>query len=172
MTGISSDIHHRRSIRLKGYDYSLPGAYFVTIITYQRIPVFGEIKAQNMLLGDFGEIAISCWEDIPKHYPNILLDSFIIMPNHVHGILIIDNVGAGLKPAPTAKKYPLSEIVRSFKTFSARRINTLRKTPGLPVWQRNYYAHIIRNEEELNSIREYIENNIREWETDKENPSK
>jgi len=100
------------------------------------------------------------------------LDLFVIMPNHIHGIILI--VGAGLKPAPTdrIKQYPLPEIVRGFKTFSARRINVMRVTLGVPVWQRNYYEHIIRNEDELNRIREYIKNNPLQWQFDRENPNR
>lgn len=116
-----------------------------------------------MLLNQYGEIIQSCWSTIPSHYPNVSLDSFIIMPNHVHGIIIIkDSVNvAGLKPAP------LSEIIRAFKTFSARRINKTRTITGVLVWQRNYYEHIIRNEKELSAIREYIVNNVIAWESDK-----
>jgi len=162
------DIHHRRSIRLRNYDYSQPGAYFVTLSTYQRTFLFGEIKEQRMLLNQYGKTVQFCWADIPNHYSSVLLDSFVVMPNHVHGIIII-TVGAGLKPAPT-RKYPLSEIIRAFKTFLARQINKIRATLGVPVWQRNYYERIIRNEKELASIREYIENNVIEWESDSENP--
>jgi putative transposase len=90
------------------------------------------------------------------------------MPNHIHGIILINDVWAGLKPAHT-KRYPLSEIVRAFKTFSARRINTARNAIGVPVWQRNYYEHIIRDNEELNIIREYINNNVINWNSDNEN---
>ena len=173
MPNFNPDIHHRRSIRLRNYDYSQPGAYFVTLTTYQRLHLFGEIKEQVISLNQYGETIKFYWEDIPNHYSNILLDSFTIMPNHVHGIIIITdsilNVGAGLKPAPT-KRYPLSEIVRAFKTFSARGINKTRATPGIPVWQRNYYEHIIRNEKELSPIREYIYSNVIEWKSDSENP--
>ncbi|OGO19095.1 MAG: transposase [Chloroflexi bacterium RBG_16_50_11] len=159
------DVYHRHSIRLKNFDYSQPGAYFVTIAAYQRVQLFGVIKENKMFFSSYGKIVQSCWEDIPNHYFNVSLDSFIVMPNHIHGIIIItDHVGA----APT-KKYPLSEIIRAFKTFSARRTNTIRETPGLPVWQRNYYEHIIRDEKELYSIRDYIENNFLEWNSDEEN---
>ena len=113
--------------------------------------------------------------NLTDHYQNIKLDKFIVMPNHIHGIIILmdmDDVGAGLKPAPTdlTKYYPLSEIIRAFKTFSARHVNELRKTPGIPVWQRNYHEHIVRNENELNRIREYIMNNPLRWQYDRENP--
>ena len=94
------------------------------------------------------------------------------MPNHVHGIIIIRDVGAGSEPAPTTKRHGLPEIVRQFKTFSARRINRRRGTPGQPVWQRNYYEHIIRHEESLNRIRDYILTNPLRWNLDRENPNR
>ena len=101
-----------------------------------------------------------------------MLDQFVIMPNHVHGIVVIGNdraglePGAGLEPAPT-----VSEIIRQFKTFSAKRINQLRNNPGCPVWQRNYFERVIRNENELARAREYIVNNPMKWALDKENPA-
>jgi len=168
--------HHRRSIRLKGYDYTQAGAYFVTICTQDRMCLFGEIVDGEMRLNDAGEIVAWTWHDMPNHISNVQLDAFVVMPNHVHGIIVITDpvvavvVGAGSEPAPT-KSYGLPEIVRQFKTFSARRINDLRGTQGTPVWQRNYYEHIIRDEESLNRIREYILNNPSRWEMDQENPS-
>ena len=184
-------IHHRRSIRLKGYDYSLAGAYFVTIDTYQHEQLLGEITLGEMKLNASGLIVHHTWVDLPNHYPNIELDTFCIMPNHIHGIIVLGGddhsmggmgivVGAGLRPAPTnpaaptkavsttndieTKHYPLSEIVRAFKSFSARRINLLRCVKGIPVWQRNYYEHIIRNEREYEAIRDYIIDNPVNWE--------
>lgn len=145
-------IHHRRSIRLQGYDYSQVGAYYVTIVINRRECILGEIINGEMLLNQFGKIVQHTWFDLPKHYSHIELGTFCIMPNHVHAVIII--VGAG---------HPLSEIVRAFKSFSARRINEIRKTPGIPVWQRNYYEHIIRNAEEHNRIHLYIEANSAHW---------
>jgi REP element-mobilizing transposase RayT len=168
-------IHHRRSIRLRGYDYSRPGSYSVTICSQGMLDLFGEIVEGEMKRNPFGEIVWSCWNDLPRHYARVELDSFVIMPNHVHGIIVIRApvvplavplvVRAGLKPAPTK----LSEIVRGFKTFSARRINATRGTPGTSVWQRNYYERIIRNDDELNKIREYINTNPLRAETGWEN---
>ena len=92
--------HHRRSIRLKGYDYSQAGAYYVTIVTYQRDCLFGEILNKEMSLNDFGKIAVECWRAIPEHFPFVELGAYVIMPNHVHGIIVIrhdelmSNVGA------------------------------------------------------------------------------
>jgi putative transposase len=173
--------HHRRSIRLKDYDYSQSGAYFVTICVHERECVLGNVIEGETRLNEYGEIVAKCWHDLIDHYPHIGLDAFVVMPNHVHGVIVIDDenvadpmvgAGAGLRPAPTAttKRYPLSEIVRAFKSFSARRINELRKTAGIPFWQRNYYEHVIRNDRELNAIREYSLHNPLRWDADLDNP--
>ena len=183
--------HHRRSIRLKGYDYHQPGAYFVTIVTYQRAPLFGEINGGVMHLNRFGEIVRQVWLDLPRHYPYTVLDAFTIMPNHVHGILVlgeetgrggsVSGKGSGVvntlsgKPTlpDTDQTYPyLPEIVRALKSFSARRINQIRKMESTPVWQRNYYEHIIRNEREYLQIKRYIQDNPLQWENDLENPAR
>jgi REP element-mobilizing transposase RayT len=180
--------HHRRSIRLKGYDYSQPGAYFITICTQDRACLFGEVVDGEIRLNEYGHIAWRCWAEIPLHFPHAELDAFVVMPNHVHGIVILtvgarhDVVGArhavplqnGVfgkmeqfgKPVPGS----IPTIVRSFKSASTRHINALRGTPGAPVWQRNYYEHIVRNEESLNRIREYIVTNPMRWALDHENP--
>ena len=191
------EIHHRRSIRLKEYDYSRTGAYFLTVCAWKKENIFGEIKNSEMLLNKYGEIVMKCWDDLPSHYHQAQLDEFVIMPNHVHGVIVIDrttnndvtrhSVGAGLKPdridadnkdknraglkpAPT-RQHGLPEIVRAFKTFSSRRINETRNNPGVPLWQRNYYEHIIRDEQELHAIREYIRYNPLKWDEDEENPN-
>ena len=170
--------HHRRSIRLKGYDYTQAGAYFVTICTQNRECLFGEVVDGVIRPNTHGAIVFEAWHDLPNHYPNVTLDAFVVMPNHVHGIIMLVTndapVGAGFKPAPTTQPGPmghgLSEIIRAFKTFSARRINAARKSPGLSVWQRNYYEHIIRNEKSLNRIRQYILDNPLRWAMDRDNP--
>ena len=160
----------RRSIRLNGYDYSRPGAYFVTICTRNRMCVFGNVVGGRMVLNDCGRVVETVWEALPEHYPHIELDVFVLMPNHVHGVIWM--VGAGFKPAPTSGKgHGLPEIVRGFKTFSSRRINDIRRTPGVPVWQRNYFERIVRNDNELNRIREYIAANPTQWAFDRENPN-
>ena len=170
----------RKSIRLKGWDYSEPGAYFVTICTHNRQPLFGQVVDGEMVLNEYGQIVREAWFDLPNHYAHVELDAFVVMPNHVHAIIVLtaDPVGAGLKPAPTPAaptpaptRHPLSEIVRALKTFSARRINALRGTPGVPVWQRNYYEHIIRTERALNAIRRYIAENPLRWYLDRYNPN-
>jgi REP element-mobilizing transposase RayT len=189
--------HHHRPIRLKGYDYSQPGAYFVTTVIQGREPILGTIVDGAMYLSKLGQIVHEAWVDLPRHYTHIQLDEFCIMPNHVHGIIIIlervdrdksrrrggsllsakaslpegDVSGEGGLPAQETRpynRYSLSEYIRAFKSFSARRINILRKTPGLPVWQRNYFEHIIRNERELGRIRAYIAANPARWQEDEE----
>ena len=157
------DIHHRRSIRLPGYDYSQPGAYFVTICIWQRDCLLGDIEDGNMLLNRYGEVVNFNWLNLTTVYPHIELDSFVIMPNHIHGIITIKNWD---------KNHGLSEIMRGLKTFSARRINQLRAVSHIHVWQRGYYEHIVRDETTISKIQEYIINNPYRWETDEMHPSK
>lgn len=189
--------HHRRSIRLKGYDYTQTGAYFITVCTWQRQCLLGEVVNGEMQLSRYGEAVKFNWDILPKRYNGVQLDAFIIMPNHVHGIIFLHDSGwegAGLetlfpttatlavKPAPTesiasaksshqqSKIYGLPEIVRGFKTFSSRRINQLRSQAGIPVWQRGYYEHIIRHKESLTAIRDYILKNPWNWHNDDLHP--
>lgn len=165
--------HHRRSIRLRGYDYRRPGAYFVTIAAHRGARIFGSIVGEAMQLNEAGGIVQAAWDALPTHFPSVSTDAFVVMPDHLHGIVIIGSPtrrtdvarrdgdvrpGAGLKPAPT-----LTEIIRALKTFSARRINAMRGVVGVPVWQRNYYEHIIRDTESLHRIRQYIIDNPRRW---------
>lgn len=171
----------RHSMRLQGYDYSLPGAYFVTLCTHNQKSLFGTISASIMQLNDFGRIIEYTWRDLPSHIKNIALGEYVIMPNHFHGIIQIlgkkfiteTPVGASLEPAlqhtglEGNHRETLSEIVRQLKTFSARRINEKRNTPGEPVWQRNYWDHVIRDEEEYHNIILYIKTNPAQWERDK-----
>ena len=164
--------HRRRSIRLPDYDYSQAGAYFVTTCTHNRACLFGDIVDGEMRLNEDGRLAQSVWEALPKHYSHVESDAFVVMPNHVHGIIVLTAtpVGAGLKPDPT--RHGLPEIVRTFKTFSGRRINQSRGTPGTSVWQRNYYEHVIRNDTTLNRLRQYIAENPARWAEDPENPAR
>ena len=166
----------RKSPRLEGYDYSQNGAYFVTIVTHHRRNLFGHIDKDGIMhLNDFGEIVWSCWNDLPAHYKYIELDAFIVMPNHVHGIILIKNppdtgVREGFKPSPTLENYKqhgLSEIVRALKTFSSRRINEKRNSSGTPVWQRSFHDRIIRNARELTILREYTLYNPALWTKDR-----
>jgi REP element-mobilizing transposase RayT len=163
----------RRSIRLQHYDYSQPGSYFVTIVAHQRQCLFGEIVEGIVRMGGAGEIVCELIEKISARVPSVTVDPFLIMPNHFHAIL---NVGAkfiapessalnsaGMNRAPT-----LGQILRAIKAASTVRI---RRQCGIEhVWQRNYYEHVIRNEESLNRIRQYILDNPLKWERDPENP--
>ena len=127
--------HHRRSIRLKEYDYSAAGAYFITISAYNREPIFGEIVNGEMRLNECGRIAASCWDEIAVHFPNVELDAFIVMPNHVHGIIVIVVDGRGTAcRAPTTEQFgkpvanSLPTIIRSFKSAATKRINKYAPT--------------------------------------------
>ena len=178
MNGYNPEIHHRRSIRLKGHDYAQAGAYFVTICAHDRECLFGEIVNGEMEVNQYGEIVEKAWNDLLNHYPHLELDRFIVMPNHIHGIPVLIEAGlvgaglkrAGLKPAPTMRRHGLPEIVRAFKTFSACRINESRNSPGVPVWQRNYYEHIIRDDADYDRITEYVATNPQRWIEDKLHP--
>ncbi|MGI0487253.1 transposase [Pantanalinema rosaneae CENA516] len=224
------DNHHRRSIRLKGYDYSSPGAYFITICTHQRQCLFGEIVDGEMRLNRLGQIARSQWLKIPHHHTQVELDAWVIMPNHIHGILILNNPGRGAalgqnledptdssnpnatpnsagnqpksvyprshegvafgrKPLslptnglPNAAPLPprlgagtVGAIVLNFKSVTTRSLNRIQRSPGNSIWQRNYYEHIVRSEESLQQIRQYIQNNPLSWQQEQlhpNNPSK
>ena len=169
----------RKSIRLKGYDYSQAGAYFITICTKGRKELLGAIRDGKMCSSAIGRIVQECWDVLPSHYPNVQLDAFVVMPDHAHGIIVIlddepHRVREGLRPSTgkTRNRPPLSEIVRAFKSFSARRINEQNGTAGQSFWQRGYYDHIIRNERSLERIREYISTNPSRWQYDRQNTSR
>ncbi|MFA6096965.1 MAG: transposase [Candidatus Paceibacterota bacterium] len=167
----------RKSNRLPDYDYSQDGYYFVTICIKNKKEYFGKVEDGKMILNKCGEIAKKCWLDLPSHYKNCILVEWIIMPNHMHGIIAIDNtaiamVVTGLKPVTTDKqfkKYSLSEIIRGFKTFSSRCISEINPDTNFQ-WQRSFYDHVIRNERSLLEIRGYIQNNPIKWELDRNNP--
>jgi putative transposase len=166
------DIYPRRkSLRLSGYDYRQQGVYFVTLCTQEKLCLFGQIIDSTMRLNQYGKITELVWREIPLHYPDINNNIFIVMPNHIHGIITNQEFKrAGSKPAPTTG-YSLSEIVRAFKTYSSRRINQLRHTPGVHIWQRGYYEHVIQSEKEYHQIGEYILFNQAKWESDSVNPN-
>ena len=185
------DLHHRRSIRLKEYDYSQAGAYFITICTHQREHIFGEIVDGVMEINEFGQIAQEEWLKTALIRGEIDLGEFVIMPNHFHGIIwIVDGRGTarcrgtarraptgGLGEtsadfAPTHEQFgkpvvgSIPTIVRAFKSAVSRRINLALCTPGNPVWQRNYWEHIIRDDQDLYNAQAYILNNPTQWEND------
>ena len=162
------------SIRLKGYDYSKDGFYFVTICANGHQCLFGgngntsisngilknnsvetglRPVSTGIILSDAGKILMDCWYDLPNHYANIVLDEFVIMPDHIHGIIQIKN-HPGMKT-----RHGLSEFIRAFKSFSTRRINEFRKTKKPEIWQKRFHEHIIRSYAELTRIRLYIRNN-------------
>jgi putative transposase len=171
--------HHRKSIRLPGYDYTQAGAYFVTVVTWQRDCLFGDVVNGEMQLNDFGKIVLEEWERGPVVRPNIALGADVVMPNHFHGILIIDGnvVGASRRLAPTDAISPkpgsLGAIMAQFKSIVTKRIWKLDENmTGTPIWQRNYYERIVRNEREMEAIWRYIEANPVNWRDDEENPQK
>jgi REP element-mobilizing transposase RayT len=177
MIRFDPDKHHRRSVRLRGYDYSSMGAYFITLCVHNQNCLLGEIADGIMQLSPLGAIVRSEWITTGQIRPRIQVDVFVVMPNHFHGILVIDNDCRGtLQRAPTVEQFghPTSDsiptIVRLYKSVTTKRINLLRETPGAAFWQRNYYEHIIRDDAELGRIREYIEANPSCWAEDRENP--
>jgi REP element-mobilizing transposase RayT len=178
------ELGHRRSIRLRSHDYRDGGIYFVTICTKNKECIFGEIRNGMMGLSDEGSVVAECWSQIPQHFRGVELDEWIIMPNHIHGLIYMDDPryrGVACN-APTEisiddlehKKLtgpPLGSLgilVRSFKSAVTKRINELRREPGSVVWQRNYYEHIVRSEEETLRIRRYIMDNPSHWMIDDE----
>jgi REP element-mobilizing transposase RayT len=174
MTEFDPSTHHRRSIRLRNYDYSQAGAYFITICTHEHKCTLGEIPGGVMRLNQFGRIVEDEWQRTPKLRPYVDPDVFTIMPNHMHGILVITDDPGGILPhahrsqqfgSPVSGSIPM--IIRLFKATVTLQINQLRKTRRLPVWQRNYHEHVIRDERDLVKIREYIVNNPIKWEIDR-----
>ncbi len=181
MTRYDPERHHRRSIRWKGYDYAQPGAYFVTICTHERAHLFGKVVKGEMRLNAWGRIVREEWFKTEAIRPYVELNDneFVVMPNHIHGIIwIVDDVGdvgATRRIAPTMPRGPvpgsIGAIVGQFKSAVTRQINALRGTSGAPVWQRNYYEHVIRTERALNAIRRYITENPWRWHLDRYNPN-
>ena len=166
------DRHDRPSIRLKGYDYAEPGAYFVTVCSRDHACLFGHVVNGEMHLNEAGLIVRSVWDELPDRFPGMESDAFVVMPNHIHGIIAF--VGAGLA-LPTGKgaassARTLADVVRAFKSLSAIQVNRRLMRSG-SLWQRNYYEHVARNEQELMAIREYIQANPARWDDDENNPA-
>jgi REP-associated tyrosine transposase len=172
--------HHRRSIRLKDYDYTSSGAYFVTICTHDRACLFGTVVDGEMELNDVGRIARSSWNELPARFSNITTDVFVVMPNHIHGIILVgaqfiasprlpQNVSNGARQGAINRAPTLGEIIRTYKAVSTRVIRKAAYTAF--AWQRNYYEHVIRNDDSLNRIRQYILDNPARWGFDRENPA-
>ncbi len=235
MSPFDPDRHHRRSIRLVGYDYARAGAYFVTLCVQDRSCELGEINNGGITLSDWGRIAAQTWTWLRNQYPYVALDVWVMMPNHLHGIIVLlDDVdalldvgarrdvegarhdvegarcavgarrdvegarrdaggarhdaggarhdaGGARHDAPlrrgdtfshdAIKRKPLGQLIGAFKTVSTKRINEMRGTPGARFWQRNYYEHIVRDEPDMNRIRQYIIENPRRWAEDRDNPA-
>ena len=156
--------HPRRQLRLRNRDYAAPGSYFVTICTLDKPDILGRIVGREMSLSPFGEVAASTWTWIGEHIAGVELDQCAIMPDHMHGILMLKPpVTPGVKegaftPDATRRK-PLGGIIGAFKTRSTADVNRLRGTPGRAFWQRDFWDRVIRDTAELERIREYIRRN-------------
>ena len=177
--------HHRRSIRLKGYDYASAGAYYVTIVAWRREFLFGDVMNGEMKLNQRGKIVEECWQSIPNHSHHVELGAYVIMPNHMHGIIIINDIdenriatnssqSVGARHASPLRPRGVSPgslgaIVGSFKSSVTKRIGRELNETG--IWQRNYYEHVIRNEKDLQNKTDYIIANPLLWDEDDENPS-
>jgi putative transposase len=160
----------RKTIRLRGYDYAAPNWFFVTICVADRQPILGEVIGINVKLSAAGRIVAEIWNCLPEFYPTVALENFVVMPNHIHGIVVVGEA----KPTqgvPHPRKRALSEIIRGFKSMSARQVNRLVQRDAA-LWQRGYYEHIIRDDADLARIREYIDNNPIAWTNDPENPDR
>ncbi|GIV04335.1 MAG: hypothetical protein KatS3mg015_3165 [Fimbriimonadales bacterium] len=165
----------RRNIRLRHYDYSLAGAYFITVVTQDRQCLFGEVQDAEMRLNDAGRMVADQWQSLPRRFRDLELDAFVIMPNHLHGILLVTRTFPVTEPTTTVAP-TVGDIVGAFKSITTVGYIHGVARCGWPrfrtrLWQRNYYEHIIRNEESLHHIREYIVNNPAQWATDPENPT-
>lgn len=167
----------RRSIRLQGYDYGQDGAYFVTICAHQRMCIFGDVIGDSMHLNDWGMMVTTEWERTAILREYVALDAFVVMPNHIHGIMMIQkHTGRGMMhhaPTEPLKRefskpaaHSLPSIIGAFKSAVTRRIRRLPDGAHATIWQRNYYEHVIRNESSLNHLRKYILHNPMRWQTD------
>jgi REP element-mobilizing transposase RayT len=206
------DVHHRPSIRLQGYDYAQGGAYFVTLCTFNRECLFGDVIDGELRLSDIGEIVEREWQQTPIVRPSVLLDVFVVMPNHVHGIIVLPDMGgttrdrgdegatsqkatprghprvaptnitthrvAPTTAMPTRRVAPtgpapgsIGAVIGQFRSIATKRIRSTCRLPDLIVWQRNYYDHVIRNERDLDRIRQYIVNNPARWADDENHPT-
>ncbi|MEO8457616.1 MAG: transposase [Chloroflexota bacterium] len=159
--------HRRQSMRLSEYDYRLPGAYFVTICTEYRECIFQDEAVKALIE--------QSWRAVGKYALEATRDEFVVMPNHVHGIIWIDPRIGNLVPKPKSvhpvvEPGSLGAIVRAFKSTVTKRVNRRRQAPGLPVWQRGYHERIIRTDRELANVRQYIRDNPAKWENDPDNP--
>jgi REP element-mobilizing transposase RayT len=192
--GHPSRRRQRRSIRLRGYDYARAGAYFVTVCVQDRECLLGQIVEDEMRLSEAGQMVQSVWDELPERYPGVDVDQFVVMPNHVHGIMVLTGIvgapprgcpddamgdnwdGQARGPAPTGG-LSLPDVVHRFKSFTTAQYRHGVKNQGWTpfpgrLWQRNYYEHVVRNDDELGRIRQYIADNPASWALDPENPGR
>lgn len=177
----SDRIEPRKRLRLLEYDYQMAGYYYITLCTQNRQCLFGKIENDFMILNDAGKMVHDVWLDISNKYNGFENDLFVVMPNHLHGILILNDKGPAQDlndsgpaqgPAPTLS---VPDIMRNFKslttTFYRKGMEKNKYEPfEKKLWQRSYYEHIIRKNESLNKIRQYIIDNPKKWKEDQENP--
>jgi putative transposase len=156
--------HHRQSTRLRGHDYSSQGGYFVTICTENRDALLGEIVDGRMVENELGAAVRRIWQGLPDRFPSVIPDAFVVMPNHLHGVVFL-TAEFGTDDAP-----PLGQVMRVFKSISAVACNRLLERSGTSFWQSRFHDRIIRDERALDAIRAYIENNPANWHRDPENP--
>jgi REP-associated tyrosine transposase len=184
----SREVHKRRSIRLHAFDYAAPGEYFVTICSHQRECLFGSAVDGEIQLTETGRVIARCWRAIPTHFPNVQVDAFVIMPNHVHGILrIVDRrlpVGATymsplraeVDPGTSGARRPvagsLGVVVSTFKAAVTRAARRRGHRSSAPIWQRNYYEHVVRDDRSLHQLRDHIAANPARWAEDSLNPAR
>jgi putative transposase len=164
MDKISALFPVRKSLRLQNYDYAQVGGYFVTICSYQRKDIFGFVNSGTMNFNNIGQIVIDTWKQLSHRFPMITLDQFCLLPNHFHGIIFINT---SIDPP---RKVSLSRIIQCFKSLTTIEIHRSIRTVNYFIWQRGYIDRIIRNDKELNHIREYIVNNPTQWDLGKDNP--
>ena len=173
-----SNIHHRRTLRLHGFDYTQVGSYFVTLVTEGRETLFGEISSDQVSLSLAGQCAESMLQALPVKFP-ITLDARVVMPNHVHFLVTIIEGSQNrqsvkdehFEPTGTLPR-SLSAIVQNYKSVTARKIHAMKEFAGMPIWQRNYYEHIVRDQADYDRIVDYICNNPLDWENDELNSLK
>ena len=167
-------IHNRTSVRLKEYDYSQPCEYFVTLCTHEKVCVFGEVVEDEVRLTPMGKIAKQCWDEIPKHFLNVELDEHVVMPNHIHGIIVLNDHGRDVQlNVPTRlspRRGSLSVIIRTYKAAVTTECRDKKYSEFR--WQSRFYDHVVRDGQNLDRIREYIIENPIKWYLDENNPNR
>jgi REP element-mobilizing transposase RayT len=164
--------HGRKDMRLRGYDYSQAGAYFVTLCLERRQCLLGSVVDAEMRLSALGQMIEQVWADLPHHYAHVELDQFILLPNHLHGIVFLTGDSTGGRPR---RAVDLPKLITGFKIFTTRehrKGSVIGRWQGIEgkLWQKSYFDRVIRNDRELKALREYIANNPLRWHLDRENP--